>query len=159
MEYDAVIIKNLTGLSEAERFGLARFYARLPEALKLDVHSMQTHLMRDNRGDESYAKVPFQTYAYVMFLRAVVSLRKTEHALSRKQRMNLEQARLVAKVRIARAKAKPKKIGKVKERVEKLRPIIRQLRDDEHMSWREIEQYLKKYHRTDVSYAYLRQCY
>ena len=158
MDHD--VIDTLTGTTVAKKSELARYYARLPEIIRLQVHRIQTTLMRENRAGLQHTYESFELFSYSMFLRAVQSVKRTATALSRKQRLTMTQAKGLTTLRVERTRGEKKvRVGKDRERVESKRELIQQLREDEHLSWRKIAYHLKKYHRLEISYSYLCQCY
>jgi hypothetical protein len=158
--FDIEYVSQLTGLSELKRDMLLRYYARLPEQIRLQVHESQTDLMRSNRKAGNYKPELIVEYSYAMLLLALRSLRTTETALSRKKRISLTEAKTISKIRVERVKSRHgKKRSKMEEKIEKKFHLIQTLREDEKMSWRDIAVHLVRYHQLDASFSYLRQCY
>ncbi len=160
MNYDSTYVQELTKIPSARRGDLVRYYGRLPEQMCIEVHRMQTELIRSHRNSGAYHKDALSEFTYAMFIIALENLKKTETALQRKKRINLSDTKKLSELRVLRVKGKEKtKRAKNREKLENLYYVIKQLRNDENLSWRQLSVYLKKYHRLDVSFSYLRQCF
>ena len=158
--FDKEFINRLTGISELKRDTLVRYYARLPEQLRLQAHAAQTDLIRTYRAKGNYKSELIAEYNYSMFILALRSLKSTETALSTKKRISLTEAKSISKIRVERVRGKHKtKRSKIEDKLMKNFLLLHQLREEEHLSWRDIAIHLGRYHRIEVSFAYLRQLY
>ena len=160
MDYDSTYVQELTKIPAARRVDLIRYYGRLPEQMCIEVHRKQTELVRVHRNTGMYRKDFLSEFMYSMLILALHQLKQTETVLQRKKRINLSDTKKLSELRVSRVKGvKKTKRAKDKAKIENLYYVIKQLRDNENLSWRQVSVFLKKYHRLDVSYSYLRQCY
>lgn len=157
-DYDLNCVQTLCGLTELQRRDLCRWYAKLPEKVRVEVFRLQTDLIRQNRQRQTANKLP--EFLYAMQMLAFQLMRSVEGGLDRKGKLTLEQARRISEIRLARAQAD--KVNRKKPTRAKLElqhaGDVRRLRE-EGLSWREVAAYLKRYHRLEVSHTYLQQVF
>jgi hypothetical protein len=99
-------------------------------------------------------------FLYAMQMLALQMMRSVEGGLDRKGRLTLEQARRISEIRMARAKAdRTSRKSPTRQKLELRHAAeVRRLRG-EGFSWREVADYLKRYHRLTVSHTYLRRLF
>ncbi len=159
MEYQAAG-KKTGSMSQGTKDALVRYYARLPESLRIDVHRIHTRMIRANRIKGGLDEEQAAEFHYSMFLLAVAEMHNAEKALSYKARVDTERVKTISRIRLERIRGTPgKKTGKDMESIRRNFYLIRQLREDENMSWRKTARYLRSYCKVNVSFSYLRQCY
>lgn len=157
-DYDLDFVQTLCGLTELQRRDQCRWYAKLPESVAIEACRLQTDLIRQHRQHQKAGKQP--EFLYAMFLVAVQMMRSVEGGLDRKGRLTLDQARRISEIRLARAQAeRASRKSPTRQKLELRHAAeVRRLRG-EGFSWREVSQYMKRYHRLDVSHTYLRQLF
>lgn len=157
-DYDLHYVQTLCGLTELQRRDLCRWYYRLPETVRIEAGRLQTDLIRQHRQRQQAGKLP--EFLFAMLLLALQMMRSVEGGLDRKGRLTLDQARRISEIRLARAQAE--RTGRKSPKKNKLEQRhaeqVRRLRE-EGFSWREVAEYLKRYHRLEISHTYLRQLF
>lgn len=156
--YDLKFVEEITKLSNKKRNELLIYYVSMPETVRLEAHRLQTDLIRQNRHWKSTGKN--QEYVYANLLLALKRLRFVEHGQATARNIPLEVAKQATQIKIERVKADAKrKESPLRDLIElKFFELIKQLKA-EGLSWRLIENYLSKHHKTHVSHAYLRSVY
>lgn len=157
-DYDLNCVQKLCGLTELQRRDLCRWYAKLPETVRVEAYRLQTDLIRQHRQRQQPGQVP--EFLYAMQMLALQLMRSVEGGLDRKGKLTLEQARRISEIRLARAQAdKASRKNPTRAKLE-LRHAgdVRRLRG-EGLSWREVAAYLKRYHRLEVSHTYLQRLF
>ncbi|MCX5814011.1 MAG: hypothetical protein NT178_15920 [Proteobacteria bacterium] len=153
-DYDLNYIYEITGLSDTERRSLINYYARLPEPVRIEAHKIQTDLMRQMKtGQRIKEKQAEFTYAMlVLALRKMKRIETGEYVGAGMEKIrDMRAGRIMA--------AKKKKTSRIKDLIElRYYALITQLREKE-LGWREIAKYLEKYHKSKITFSYLRQCY
>lgn len=157
-DYDLPYVQTLCGLTELQRRDLCRWYSRLPESVRVEACRLQTDLIRQHRQRQQAGKMP--EFLHAMLVLALQKMRSVEGGLDRKGRLTLEQARRISEIRLARAQAE--RTGRKSPTRHKLElqhaEQIKRLRG-EGLSWREVAEYLRRYHRLEVSHTYLRRVF
>ncbi len=158
-QYDLEYLTQLCRLTELQRATLARYYQQLPELARIEAHALQTDLIRQHRQERRSDRSAEFTYG--MLLLALKKMRDTEQGLQKKGKLTLENAKQITELRIARSKAhKQQQANPLRQRIEVQHgELIKRLREKEQMSWREIADYLQRYHRLQASHTYLRRCF
>jgi hypothetical protein len=157
--YDMDYVYSLTGLSEPNRKRLINYYARLPEQTKIEAHKLQTDLIRQSR--DKYDNARQQEFTYAMLLLALAKMKSLELAQTTKKALTDEEAGKITELRIQRILAAKNKgrESKQKHLIEiRFYEEIKNLKE-KGLSWREIAEYIKKYHKKKISHGYLQQCY
>jgi hypothetical protein len=157
--YDMDYVYSLTGLSEPNRKRLINYYARLPEQTRIEAHKLQTDLLRQSR--DKYDNARQQEFTYAMLLLALAKMKSLESGQATKKALTDEEAGKITELRIQRvltAKNKGRE-SKQKHLIEiRFYEEIKNLKE-KGLSWREIAEYIKKYHKKKISHGYLQQCY
>ena len=159
--YDWQYVLAETGLTKSRISELMRYYSRLPLDIQLDVLKSQLDEYNENKQQWQQAYARRATEArYVQFLVAINKQYKFEHQQERKS-SKMDNEKDLAKLtqqrlqRLQQAKGKgDRKFQALKQR----RFVLRQLRQ-QGASWREIQQYLKKYHHLKTSHSYIQRVY
>ena len=153
-------ISNVTGIVAAERNELIRWYSRITEIERLDVHKLQTDLLRQKR--EQIKPLGPSTGAYAALVLALAKRRQTLTAAQRKEHMTPEQAEQVTQMHhdAIAGKVKGKGEGRI-ARLVRLRLFheIDNLRDVHGYSWRKIAVWIGVNHKTKVSHNQIRLCF
>lgn len=157
-DFDLTCVQQLCGLTELQRHDLCRWHAKLPEPVRIEACRLQTDLIRQHRQRQQPGRQP--EFLFAMQMLALQMMRSVEGGLDRKGRLTLDQARRISEIRLARAKADQD--GRKKPTRQKLElrhaAEVQRLRG-EGFSWRAVADYLKRYHRLEVSHTYLRQLF
>jgi predicted ATP-dependent protease len=156
-DYDMAYVKQLTGIDESEADSLVKYYSKLPGNVRMEAFKLQTDLGRQNK--ESFDKEHNAEFYYAMHLLALRAMKRIETAQATKDSLTEEEALKLNKIRIERIKA-----GRGKKDSRKARLIketyfheIKNMYFNENMSWREIAEFMSKYHKTKISHGYLQQ--
>jgi len=159
--YDAEKIDRMAGADLDRRRLLCRFYSTLSEPDRVEAHRLAGELARQDRG-----KVKLdEQYFYCALVRALNEMyRDRRELLSRKAAITDDQAAAVAEKRLASFKsAKADETAKKRRKKSQLISIrffslIQKLRS-EGLSWRDISDYIKKYHKKDISHQYIKEVF
>lgn len=146
-------------ITPSERNRLIRWYAKMNEVERVDVHSQQTYLLRTQR--EIFRKnLSHDETAYAALCLALWRREHTLDSLSKKSELTEEQAKRISGMRIDSIKGSRRhKEGEIEKAIRiKWFPEIKKLRY-EGLSWREISDYIAKYHKKRVSHTYLANTY
>ncbi|ADD67506.1 conserved hypothetical protein [Denitrovibrio acetiphilus DSM 12809] len=156
-KYDTEYIKELTGISTAEANSLVKYYSKLPENVRIESFKLQTDLARQNK--DRFDKEKASEYYYGMHLLALRAMKRIETAQATKDSLTEEEALKLNKIRIERIKAGRGKKDSKKARLikETLFHEIKNMYYNEGLSWREIADFIAKYHKTRISHGYLQQ--
>jgi hypothetical protein len=138
-----------------------RWLGRQPLPVILEAFRLQTDLLRQaSSRKEKPPSEKFSEFVLAKLLAAIGKIKGTEEALHRKAALDPEVTRKIQELRIAGARVKsPRKGRPKKETVLRVRfgALIDTLRS-EGLGWRQIADYLSRYHRFKVSFAYLQRC-
>lgn len=156
-EYNLDYIKEITGISAEEAESLAKYYAKLPIRIRIETYKMQTDYARQNR--DRLQKEYTSEYYFAMHLLALRAMKRAESASSLKQELTQYEAAKLHKIRTERIKAgrgkkESKKALLIKD---KYLEEIKKLYLEDGLSWREISEYLAKYHKVKISHGYIQQ--
>lgn len=156
-DYDMTYIKQLTGIDESEADSLVKYYSKLPGNVRIEAFKLQTDLSRQNK--EGFEKERASEYYYGMHLLALRAMKRIETAQATKDSLTEEEALKLNKIRIERIKAGRGKKDSKKARLikETLFHEIKNMYHKEGLSWREISDFIAKYHKTRISHGYLQQ--
>ena len=154
-DYDLNCVQTLCCLTELQRRDLCRWYARLPETVRIEACRLQTDLIRQHRQRQQSGRTA--EFLFAMLMLALQMMRSVEGGLDRKGRLTLDQARRISEIRLARSQAdRASRKSPTRQKLElRHAEMVRRLRG-EGLSWREVAAYLKRYHRMEVSHTYLR---
>lgn len=156
--YDVKFVEKITHLQINKRKELLNYYASMPEQVKLEAHRLQTDFIRQNRHTKIAGKNP--EYVYANLLLALNRLKFIEHEQATRRNISLEDAEQATHIKIERIKAAAKrKESPLRDLIElKFFELIKQLRAA-GLSWRKVENYISKNHKTHISHAYLHSVY
>jgi len=150
-------IQELTGITMKEAESLTKYFAKLPIKVQIEAIKMQTDYARQNK--DQFNKDFSSEFYYGMLLIALRSMKRVETAQATKDSLSEEEAEKLHKIRVERIKAGRGKKESRKALLikEKLFEQIKKLYYDEGLSWREISEYIAKYHKTKISHGYIQQ--
>jgi hypothetical protein len=156
-KYDTVYVFELTGINTSEADSLVKYYSKLPGNVRIEAFKLQTDLARQNK--EGFDKDRSSEYYYGMHLLALRAMKRIETAQATKDSLTEEEALKLNKIRIERIKAGRGKKDSKKARLikETLFHEIKNMYYKEGLSWREIADFIAKYHKTRISHGYLQQ--
>jgi hypothetical protein len=151
-------IFDITGIKEEEAESLNKYLAKLPLLLRMETYNAQIRAVKDCEGDPDYDPFFHTEYAYAQHLVAIRELRRLEMQQLNEQANSEDKAKL-KKIRIERVKAGRGKKGSKKAKLikETLFHEIKNMYYKEGLSWREIADFIAKYHKTRISHGYLQQ--
>ena len=157
-KYDLDYVQDLCRLSAGARQSLAKYYIELPETVKIEAFKIQTDLTRQNRNRFVVGKTA--EFYYAFFMAALAAMRRIETGQQKKIQLTDEEAGRISAIRLARLKAGHKKKDNPARRLIEIRffELINRLRG-ENLSWRDISNYIARFHKHRISHAYLRKVY
>lgn len=155
--YDADYVLELTGISVQEAESLTKYYAKLPFKVQAESYKLQTDFARQNKSKQD--KEHMSEFYFGMHLLALRAMKRIETAQATKDALTEEEALKLHKLRIERIKAGRGKKDSKKARLVKETYFeeIKEMYVNEKLSWREIADYLAKYHKVRISHGYLQQ--
>lgn len=146
-------LNKATGMFPTKRQKLVRYYARLPEPERLMLHAEQSELIRKHRKNWKHGR---ELLPYCMLIQALDERYRLEYA-TRLKTVALEDLVKAEEIRVNRVKT-----GRTKTRRGAKRAVIsphlrliKKLREQYGLSWREIAAYLKKHYMIKVAHSYL----
>lgn len=156
-EYNLDYIKEITGINTDEAESLAKYYSKLPIKIRIETYKLQTDYARQNR--DKLNKEYTSEYYFAMHLLALRAIKRTESSSALKQELTQDEAAKLHKIRTERIKAGRGKRESKKALLVKVRYLeeIKKLYLEDHLSWREISEYLAKYHKVKISHGYIQQ--
>lgn len=139
-----------------------RWLGRQPLPVILEAFRLQTDLLRQDSSRKEAKALPgkFPEFVLAKLLAAIDKIKGTEEALHRKAALDPEVTRRIQALRIAGVRGKSPRKGRAKKETAlrvKFGALIDTLRT-EGLGWREIADYLSRFHRFKVSFAYLQRC-
>ena len=137
---------------------LLRYFANCSKEVQLEVIKKQTELIRKNRDKIKYYSSR-EEFLREQLLKAIQKIKFLEQeALHRKiTEEDLEKVHEIRTKQIkTRKKRKPEKELKIRK---KYFYLIKELLENQKLSWRQISQYLAKYHKFKVTHGYIQQIY
>ena len=160
-EYDLREVEELTGLTREERDHAMRWLAKQPEPVRMEAVKLGLDKVKKLAGERKVREKATEVL-YAMLVRAARDMWWVEQAkaLKRKGKVDEETARRILEIRAARIKAGRKRKSAKKYRRIKLELYwrIKQLLE-QGLSWRQIAEYLAKYHKLRISHSYLREAF
>lgn len=154
-------LRMISGCGPDRRRMLCGFYGSMSEIDRVEAHRLAGELVRSLRSEAK----PDDYFFYGVLIQALSKMHFDRHeAFSRKNSVTDEQAADIAEKRLAsflsaKADLKNKKLKKKAQWVEKrFFDLIKKLRGD-GLSWRDISDYLLKYHQKKISHQYLKSVY
>lgn len=156
-DYNLDYVKEISGMSEQEADSYVKYFSKLPIKVKIESYKLQTDFARQNR--DRFIKEFASEFYFAMHLLALKAMKKIETAQAMKTTINLEDAEKLHKLRVERIKAGRGKKESRKAMLikEKYFEEIKRLYQQDGLSWREISEYLKKYHKVKISHGYIQQ--
>jgi hypothetical protein len=140
-------------LNADEREELIRDFSRMNEAERIEVHRLQTELLRGNRQRLRGVEQPIA--AYSMLLLALDKRRRMLEAPAQKIALSSEAAVELSRLRRLAVTGSRKREGEVAKLIRiRWREEIKRLRE-EGCSWRQVSTYIAKWHKKKVSHTYL----
>lgn len=156
-------IYNLTGLDQLKRATMSRYFGRISEDERVETVKLAYDLAKQNmeKADETIRGKPI--FFYGMLCLSAWKLKWTREVLSQKNpNLTPRQAKEITERRIEGVFAVRRdrvKRGRLKTLMEiRLFHVVKELRS-KGVSWREVSVYLKKYHKTQISFVHLRKLY
>jgi hypothetical protein len=152
-------MEKISGVCATERDKLARWYGRLNERERLDVHKLQADLWRQRRAE--LAPLGDSGSSYAALILALAKRQATLSAAERKVSMTPDQAEQVGQMHLDAIQGRHK--GKGEGKIARLIRIrwyheIERLRA-KGLSWRELSDYIAKHHKQRVSHTHLKATY
>jgi hypothetical protein len=157
-EVDQEYIKSLLPRLQRFEYGaLIRYYEKLSIAMQVEVHRVQTDILRTRSNERQPGKQA--EFTFVCFLHAIDQIRRLERAADARLAVDPTNAERTSALRSARIKERKEKAAPVRKTIAtKYLLLIGQLRE-QGLSWRQISNYIKKYHRQTYSHSYLSRVY
>jgi len=162
-QYDLNEISRLTGFSAETRETLSRYYAKLPEPVRIEAYKIQSDLARQARSEKTQGREP--EFFYAQFLIALHKMRSIErgactHSKGGKEGVTAEELSKIELIRKGRIRMEHrKKPSPIRKMVEvRFYKTIENFRA-EGISWRDISKYIGRFHRCKISHSYLKQCF
>lgn len=147
----------IPGVQRFETAALIRYYGKLPRELQVEVHRVQTDIMR-TRSKERVTEKQAE-FAYALFLQAIAQVRSLERAADARQVLDGKNAQRITEIRAGQVQARKEKPAPTRQTIiKKYLQLIEQLIGQGY-SWRQVSVYIKKYHQKAFSHSYLRQIY
>lgn len=157
--FDFDYLAELTGMSRGRMDRLMKYHGKLPLAIKGECERLKSDLIRQHRKQRR--KGLEAEFLLAQFLVALSMMEKAEDGLSVKRDITHGELAKVTMIRAGRIRAarRPKASPK-RDKIETVyRDEIRQLRETEGLSWREVATYLKRHHRVRITAAYLQRVF
>ena len=156
MQYDKELVDTCSETPSAnERAAVMKWLAGQGEAVQIEAFKLQTDLLRQRRqlGEKVSPEL-----AYSLLVLASRKMRFEEDAMHMKKRLGTDEAGKIQQRRLERFKAYKK--GKESPKRELIRTryyhLVRKLRAEEGLGWRNCATYLKKFHNFEVTFSYLK---
>jgi len=146
-------------LADLEPEPLLRWWTGQGPGLWLEAVRLQTDLLRQARQRGETLPGKQVEFTLAALLHSLQKLKNTEEQLKRKGEINPEISQRVQEVRIAGIKSAPRKAKPPKKRraIEiQYYELIHTLRREE-LSWRQIAEYLHRYHKFRCGHGYIQQ--
>ena len=162
-DYDLSIVRQyLLNIEPTDRPKLVRYFAKLPEKIKIEVLKLQTDLIRQNR--DMMKKNTQPEFFYSMFIKAIHYVKSIEIAHTQSiadEQEAVEKTKKITEIRIQRmlaekAEKKKKTRDDKKFRLIKLRfynEIVKMQKQG--FTYKDISTYIAKYHKVKITPAYI----
>jgi len=158
---DVEKIDRLTGADRDRRRLLCKFYSTMSEEDRVGAHRLAGEFVRQERGKVKLDEL----YFYSALIRALNQMYgERREVLHRKAALTDDQAADISSKRLASFRsAKADKTAKKRRKKAQLISIrflelLKKLRAD-GLSWRDISDYILKYHHKKISHQYLKEVY
>jgi hypothetical protein len=159
-QYDFNEVSRLTGFSAETRESLSRYYAKLPEPVRIEAYKIQSDLVRQARTEKTQGREP--EFFYAQFLIALHKMRSMETGprTHGKEGLTPEELSKIELIRKGRIRMEHRKKPRPTRRVVEIRfyETIEKFRA-EGISWRDISKYIGRFHRCKISHSYLKECF
>ena len=164
MKYDNTYVENLTRLSPDEQDSLARYYARLRPAARVEAHKRQRNFStfwrnrhRDgNSISSTYDPTKHSENWYAGLLVSLQQIREIETAVERGRSLSKQELMLCSELRKDRITKKRQKNCPTRDLVVSRFHLIKTLREEGY-SWRQIANYAE--FRGKATYIYIRRIF
>lgn len=158
-DYDLKYLNEIAGFSPERKRQLLRFFASQNETVHLETFFlMQENLKRRNAKTQKGKLAESHFACFLVALDAMLRLEEGKH--KKGELLTKEKADQQFAIRLSRVKARKPKSTKVKRLVEvRWFDEIKRLHEQENLSWRKIAEYIARYHKAKVSFAYLREAF
>lgn len=135
--------------------GLIKYFLQLGYKNQVKIFEIQTEIIREKPKQK---KTP--EFFFANWLEANKKFKKIELAQHKKKTLSDQELEILKTIRENRIKNKhSKKESPKRAKIEKtFFALIKDLREKK-FSWREISQYIARYHKTKISYVYLRKIF
>jgi len=159
-QYDFNEVSRLTGFSAETRESLSRYYAKLPEPVRIEAYKIQSDLVRQARTEKTQGREP--EFFYAQFLIALHKMRSMETGARThgKEGLTVEELSKIELIRKGRIRMEHRKKPRPTRKVVEIRfyETIEKFRA-EGISWRDISKYIGRFHRCKISHSYLKECF
>jgi hypothetical protein len=148
-----------TNLDQDERKKLIRYFARLPETFQVKIYDIAAELEFQNKN--LYKNTDKNSFRFGMFILAINKYKHLpEGKTKRDLKLNANDFNRLLKINIEQAKKrKTKTPEKEKQVLTKYYHLIKNLREKEKLSWRQIEKVLSLQYNANISFSYIRKIY
>jgi len=151
---DSDLLRSLTGLAGPARDQAIAYYRGLPEPERIKIHKDQSaafiRLRQENRN------VPRSVLSYAAQVAAAMKHRALMESISRKKALDADQLEAIAEARINTIRGRRSAREGSNTRFLRLYlHLVDRLRN-EGLSWREISNYIAKYHKKKISHTHIR---
>ena len=145
----------LTKTDEASRQRLLKWLARQPDPIRIEAMGLMAASYHQIKEDPSLNQA--ERY-YAALCTALKSMRQVEKGLSRKSPdHDLKAVAKITKIQAARIRAqRTRKSSPKRKQLMGMWGLVEQLRTREHLSFREIARFLKRYKHFEISYIHIR---
>jgi len=150
-------------ISESTKQKIIRWYARQPEAVRIDFFAKQRdlffELLKREQEKPEHNKKPIHEITYESFLGVLYYAWKTEEPASFKEPdQNIEKIRTKIIERMQRHKKRKKTPPKQKklQQLEKFDKDVRLMRE-KGLSYQKIAEYLNTYHKVKIHFTYIQK--
>lgn len=156
-------ICTVSGLDKNKRSAMARYFGRLSEAERVESVKIAIDLAKQFMGKVDPEMLGKPDFLYTMICLSLWKMSWSRHDLAKKNpALTEKEAKEIAEKRLASvfSKRKDRMKNPKKKILLDLRyyHVVAELRCS-GVSWRECQEFLKKYHKMKISHVYLRQIY
>ncbi|MEI6313968.1 MAG: hypothetical protein WCO89_03795 [Syntrophus sp. (in: bacteria)] len=159
-EYNRTYLDQLTAsIDQEKRRSLIRWWAGESEAIKIEILRRQSEVVARLRRKQT--KEDRAEFFFACLVWAVSEVRSLLEAPHQKKRLSQAQVADLDRLALMRArKIKAKKSAPKKSLLDrKYYLLIKKLRDEEKLSWRDCAEYMKKNRKVSVSWSHLRRAF
>jgi hypothetical protein len=151
------IISDLTRTDDVKRRRLFRWFAKEPPLTQLEAVDLM--VKNYHQLKTQHPQLNQKELYYLGFIKALANMTAVEKAPTHKAAdHNLEPLRKITKIQAERVRAlKKKKQSPKRKKLVSLWGLVKQLRHDEGLSFRDIAAFLEKHRNFKVNYAYIQR--